>query len=99
MAAGKGAACNIICTQPRRISAVGLALRVSAERGENVGQTIGYTVRLDSKRSAQTRLTFCTTGKPVGEVSPALHIKVRILHCNGEGLLHAMIARAAACGV
>lgn len=34
VAAGAGAACNIIVTQPRRISAVGLASRVAAERGE-----------------------------------------------------------------
>ena len=49
-------------TQPRRISAVGLASRVAAERGEQVGATVGYSVRLDSKRSARTRLLFCTTG-------------------------------------
>lgn len=62
VAAGRGAACSIICTQPRRISAVGLASRVSAERGEQVGSTVGYSVRLDSKQSARTRLLFCTTG-------------------------------------
>ncbi|PRW33164.1 P-loop containing nucleoside triphosphate hydrolase isoform A [Chlorella sorokiniana] len=62
IAGGSGAACNIICTQPRRISAVGLATRVAAERGEQVGGTVGYSVRLDSKQSARTRLLFCTTG-------------------------------------
>jgi hypothetical protein len=62
IAAGSGAACNIIVTQPRRISAVGLATRVAAERGEAVGATVGYSVRLDSKMSARTRLLFCTTG-------------------------------------
>jgi len=30
--AGRGAACSIICTQPRRISAIGVATRVAAER-------------------------------------------------------------------
>lgn len=50
------------CLQPRRISAVGLAGRVAAERGEGVGATVGYSVRLDSKQSARTRLLFCTTG-------------------------------------
>lgn len=29
--------CNIICTQPRRISAVSVATRVANERGEQVG--------------------------------------------------------------
>ena len=57
-----GGECNIICTQPRRISAIGLATRVAQERAESVGSTIGYSVRLDSKQSKQTRLLFCTTG-------------------------------------
>ncbi|KAL3690222.1 hypothetical protein R1sor_016531 [Riccia sorocarpa] len=58
----KGAVCNVICTQPRRISAIGLADRVSKERGQAVGETVGYTVRLESCRSPRTRLLFCTTG-------------------------------------
>lgn len=58
----KGADCNIICTQPRRISAISVAARISCERGEDLGETVGYQVRLDSNRSAQTRLLFCTTG-------------------------------------
>ncbi|KAK9809193.1 hypothetical protein WJX72_011126 [[Myrmecia] bisecta] len=62
VAAGQGGHCNIICTQPRRISAVGLASRVAQERGERVGDVVGYSVRLDSKTSARTRLLFCTTG-------------------------------------
>lgn len=59
---GKGADCNIIVTQPRRISALGLASRVAAERREEVGGTVGYSVRLDTKSSLRTRLLFCTTG-------------------------------------
>ncbi|XP_057805319.1 DExH-box ATP-dependent RNA helicase DExH1 isoform X2 [Salvia miltiorrhiza] len=58
----RGASCNIICTQPRRISAISVAARISAERGEELGETVGYQIRLESKRSAQTRLLFCTTG-------------------------------------
>lgn len=58
----RGADCNIICTQPRRISAMSVASRICAERGENIGETVGYHIRLESKRSAQTRLLFCTTG-------------------------------------
>uniref|UniRef100_A0A0C9QYM5 Putative ATP-dependent RNA helicase DHX57 n=1 Tax=Fopius arisanus TaxID=64838 RepID=A0A0C9QYM5_9HYME len=53
---------EIICTQPRRISAIGVADRVAAERDENLGQTIGYQIALESKMSLWTRLTFCTTG-------------------------------------
>ncbi|XP_022766947.1 DExH-box ATP-dependent RNA helicase DExH1 isoform X2 [Durio zibethinus] len=58
----RGADCNIICTQPRRISAISVAARISSERGESLGETVGYQIRLDSKCSAQTRLLFCTTG-------------------------------------
>lgn len=58
----RGADCNIVCTQPRRISAISVAARISSERGENLGETVGYQIRLESKRSSQTRLLFCTTG-------------------------------------
>lgn len=54
---------EIVCTQPRRISAIGVAERVAAERGgERVGNTVGYQIRLENKISSDTRLTFCTTG-------------------------------------
>lgn len=42
-------ACRIFCTQPRRIAALSIAERVSAERGEKIGQTVGYQIRLESK--------------------------------------------------
>ena len=38
---GNGATCRIICTQPRRISAVGVAERVAEERGEPIGASVG----------------------------------------------------------
>ncbi|XP_014204817.1 putative ATP-dependent RNA helicase DHX57 [Copidosoma floridanum] len=53
---------NVVCTQPRRISAVGVAKRVAAERIEKIGETVGYQIRLENKVSSKTRLTFCTTG-------------------------------------
>lgn len=36
----KGVECNIVITQPRRISATSLATRVAAERNENVSSTM-----------------------------------------------------------
>ena len=51
-----------VCTQPRRISAVGVAERVAAERVERIGNVVGYQIRLESKTSSSTRLLFCTTG-------------------------------------
>ena len=54
--------CSIICTQPRRISAVGVAARVAQERGEKVGGVVGHQIRLETCQSDRTRLLFCTTG-------------------------------------
>lgn len=49
MCAAVGRGCRIMCTQPRRISAISIAERVAAERGEKCGTTVGYTIRLESK--------------------------------------------------
>jgi ATP-dependent RNA helicase DHX57 len=57
-----GGLCNIICTQPRRISAIGVAERVAVERSEKIGDVIGYQIRLDSRLSKHTRINFCTIG-------------------------------------
>uniref|UniRef100_A0A803P513 RNA helicase n=1 Tax=Cannabis sativa TaxID=3483 RepID=A0A803P513_CANSA len=60
--AAHGAFCNIICTQPRRISAMSVSERVAAERGEALGESVGYKVRLEGMKGRDTRLLFCTTG-------------------------------------
>jgi Helicase conserved C-terminal domain/DEAD/DEAH box helicase len=52
----------MVCTQPRRIAAMSVAERVAAERSEKIGRTVGYQVKLNTKRSDETRLVFCTTG-------------------------------------
>ncbi|KAI9370426.1 P-loop containing nucleoside triphosphate hydrolase protein [Aspergillus egyptiacus] len=63
-----GRPCKIYVTEPRRISAISLARRVSEELGESkndVGTSrslIGFAVRLESKVSQSTRLVFATTG-------------------------------------
>ncbi|ETS80107.1 hypothetical protein PFICI_07636 [Pestalotiopsis fici W106-1] len=59
---GYGRAANIICTQPRRISALGLADRVSDERCTKLGAEVGYSIRGENKVSKQTKITFVTTG-------------------------------------
>lgn len=45
--AGRGADCRILCTQPRRISAITIAERVAVERVEPLGESVGYQIRLD----------------------------------------------------
>ena len=42
VAGGRGGACNIIVAQPRRVAAVSIARRVADERGERVGDVVGY---------------------------------------------------------
>ena len=54
---------NIVCTQPRRISALGLADRVADERCSRVGDEVGYAIRGESKHKAGvTKISFVTTG-------------------------------------
>lgn len=64
----KGMPCKVFCTEPRRISAISLAQRVSEELGEGpkdlgtARSLVGYAIRLESKTSAQTRLIYATVG-------------------------------------
>lgn len=66
MAAGKP--CKIYCTEPRRISAISLAERVSQELGEPKGAVggdnslVGYAIRLDSHIGRDARLVYATSG-------------------------------------
>lgn len=53
---------KIILLSPRRIAARAAAARMAAERGERVGETIGYRVRLDSKIGPGTRIEVVTEG-------------------------------------
>ncbi|GJP43303.1 hypothetical protein CLOM_g2784 [Closterium sp. NIES-68] len=57
-----GRRCRVLCTQPRRISATSVAERIAAERGETIGQTVGYQIRLESKGGPSTALWLCTNG-------------------------------------
>lgn len=63
-----GRPCKIYCTQPRRISAISLAQRVSEELGESRGDLgtmrslVGYAIRLESQATSQTKLVYATVG-------------------------------------
>ncbi|KAG6846024.1 hypothetical protein H0H87_011072 [Tephrocybe sp. NHM501043] len=64
----RGKACKIYCTEPRRISAISLAQRVSRELGDpanavgTINSLIGYSIRLESNTTRNTRLAFVTNG-------------------------------------
>uniref|UniRef100_H3DMF3 Putative ATP-dependent RNA helicase DHX57 n=1 Tax=Tetraodon nigroviridis TaxID=99883 RepID=H3DMF3_TETNG len=81
---------NIICTQPRRISAVSVAQRVAQERAEHLGKSVGYQIRLESVRSPATRLLYCTTGVLLrrlegdAELSGVTHVIVDEVHERTE---------------
>ncbi|MEH6722851.1 MAG: ATP-dependent helicase HrpB [Qipengyuania sp.] len=51
---------TIILTSPRRVAARAAAERMAETLGEKPGETIGYLTRLDSKRSARTRVLVVT---------------------------------------
>ena len=51
---------TIILTSPRRVAARAAAERMAQMLGEKPGETIGYLTRLDSKRSAKTRVLVVT---------------------------------------
>ncbi|XP_014478437.1 PREDICTED: ATP-dependent RNA helicase DHX36 [Dinoponera quadriceps] len=61
--AGNGSVTRIVCTQPRRISAISVAERVAAERAERLGKSVGYQIRLEKVAAReQGSILFCTTG-------------------------------------
>lgn len=53
---------EVLLLSPRRIAARAAAERMAAIAGEPVGRTFGYATRMDSKRSAATRVTVVTEG-------------------------------------
>ncbi|KAH8263128.1 hypothetical protein KR044_004825, partial [Drosophila immigrans] len=72
----RASACHIVCTQPRRISAITVAERVSYERAEELGQSVGYQIRLESCKPRECgSIKFCTTGVLLQQLQsdPLLH--------------------------
>ncbi|MFZ5748871.1 MAG: ATP-dependent helicase HrpB [Pseudomonadota bacterium] len=53
---------EVLLLSPRRLAARAAAERMAAMAGEPVGRTFGYATRMDSKRSAATRVTVVTEG-------------------------------------
>lgn len=53
---------KIVLLSPRRIAARAAAARMASERGERVGDTVGYRVRLDSRVGPRTRIEVVTGG-------------------------------------
>uniref|UniRef100_A0AAY5KZW6 RNA helicase n=1 Tax=Esox lucius TaxID=8010 RepID=A0AAY5KZW6_ESOLU len=78
----RAAECNIIVTQPRRISAVSVAERVAYERGEDIGKSCGYSVRFESiLPRPHASIMFCTVGERLScSDLPRVHVIVDEIH-------------------
>ncbi|XP_053247085.1 ATP-dependent RNA helicase A isoform X1 [Podarcis raffonei] len=78
---GRAAECNVVVTQPRRISAVSVAERVSYERGEEPGNSCGYSVRFESVLPRpHASMMFCTVG-----------VLLRKLEAGIRGISHVIV--------
>ncbi|MBI5766243.1 MAG: ATP-dependent helicase HrpB [Verrucomicrobia bacterium] len=53
---------EVVVLQPRRLAARLLAKRVAEEAGTNLGEGVGYQIRLESRVSERTRIRFVTEG-------------------------------------
>ncbi|MGN6152442.1 MAG: ATP-dependent RNA helicase HrpA [Lysobacteraceae bacterium] len=68
LAAGRGAAGMIGCTQPRRIAARAVARRVAEELQVPLGGAVGYQVRFTDNVGEQTAVKFMTDGILLAEI-------------------------------
>lgn len=82
ISAGHGAFCSIAVTQPRRISAVSVADRIAVERCEQLGQSVGYSVRFEScLPRPYGSIMFCTVGvllRKLGERREMIDTSLRL---------------------
>ncbi|WP_236585565.1 ATP-dependent RNA helicase HrpA [Dyella sp. EPa41] len=62
LAAGRGEAGMIGCTQPRRLAARSVARRVAEELGTGLGDQVGFQVRFTDQVSERTLVKFMTDG-------------------------------------
>lgn len=53
---------KIVMLEPRRLAARSVAMRMAQQREEQVGETVGYRVRFDSKIGAHTKIEVVTEG-------------------------------------
>ena len=69
LAAGRGVAGMIGCTQPRRIAARAVARRVAEELKTPVGGAVGFQVRFNDQVGDDTRIKFMTDGILLAEIA------------------------------
>ncbi|HEY5228258.1 MAG TPA: ATP-dependent RNA helicase HrpA [Opitutaceae bacterium] len=67
LAAGRGTAGRIACTQPRRVAALSVSRRVAEELGVAWGREVGCKVRFSDETTRATRIKFLTDGMLLSE--------------------------------
>lgn len=89
ISAQHGSLCNIVCTQPRRVSTISVANRVAFERHQPMGREVGYKVRFDARPVRSGRgITYMTSGylirlleaDPLGILQSHSHIILDEVH-------------------
>ncbi len=68
LALGRGVDGMIAHTQPRRLAARTLAVRIAEELGTEVGDTVGYRIRFTDRVSEHTRVKLVTDGMLLAEI-------------------------------
>ncbi|QCD79406.1 ATP-dependent RNA helicase DHX36 [Vigna unguiculata] len=59
---GKGEVCKIVSTQLQSLSAISVSKRISSERGEVIGNNVGYKVQFESEGGSHSSIVLCTPG-------------------------------------
>jgi ATP-dependent helicase HrpA len=60
--AGRGSGGRIGCTQPRRIAASSVALRIAEELGQELGRSVGYQIRFQDRTQPDGLVKIMTDG-------------------------------------
>jgi ATP-dependent helicase HrpB len=84
---------KILVLEPRRIAARAAAEFMAGQRGERVGETVGYRIRFESKVSARTRIEVVTEGiltrliqadPELGDIGAILFDEFHERHLHGD---------------
>ncbi len=68
LAAGRGVAGRIACTQPRRVAALSVSRRVAEELDVTWGREVGCKIRFNDQTTSATVIKFLTDGMLLAEV-------------------------------
>lgn len=66
--AGRGVAAKIACTQPRRVAALSVSLRIAEELNVAWGAEVGCKIRFKDETAPETRIKMMTDGMLLAEI-------------------------------